>query len=172
MAFLTDLEFIRDYITGKKVPVVGSEFNRQEVEQYLVEVLGWEKSDVEVDRRVEFEAAGEPWRSKVDLVVSLKGEPVMLIKCAAGSLGSREKEAVAAARIACDRPIALSVVSDGKTAVVIDTLSGKKIAEGLLAIPTPEKASSIVLPSEPLPEKNLERARLVFRSYDAMNVNR
>ena len=172
MAFLTDLEFIKDYITGKKVPVVGSEFNRQEVEQYLVEVLGWEKSDVEVDRKVEFTAAGEPWSSKVDLVVSLKGSPVMLIKCAAGSLGSREKEAVSAARIACELPIPLSVVSDGNTAIVMNTLTGKKIAEGISAIPTPQKAAELAVPTEPLTEKNLERARIVFRSYDSMNINK
>ena len=173
MAFLSDLEFMKDFITGNNVPIVGSELNRQKLEQYLVEVLGYEKSAVEVDRKLEFIASGEPWTSKVDLVVYAKGIPAMVIKCAAGSLGSREKEAAAAARIAFDTPVPLAVVSDGDTALVFNTLTRKQVGEGLRAIPHPQKAAELVAHThEPLDAKNLERARIVFRSYDAMNINR
>lgn len=172
MAFLTDLEFIKDYITGNNVPIVGSEFNRQQVEQYLVEVLGYAKGAVAVDRPLAFTAAGEPWKAKLDLVVYSGETPVMVIKCAAGSLGSREKEAVAAARIAFDTPVPLAVVTDGDTAFVYDALTGKLIGEGLSAIPTPSRAAGLTAPTEPLDAARLERARLVFRSYDVMNINR
>ncbi|VFQ43576.1 type I restriction enzyme HsdR N-terminal domain-containing protein [Desulfoluna butyratoxydans] len=173
MAFLTDLEFMKDFITGNRVPLVGAELNRQQVEQYLVEVLGYEKDAVEVDRKLEFIAAGEPWKTKLDLVVRVGETPVMVIKCAAGSLGSREKEAVSAARIAFDVPVPLAVVSDGNTALVFDTLTRKQVGEGLSAIPTPARAAEIAAaPSEPLAPKELDRARIVFRSYDSMNINR
>ncbi len=173
MAFLTDLEFMKDFITGNRVPIVGSEFNRQKVEQYLVEVLGYEKSAVEVDRRLEFTAAGEPWMATLDLVVYSGAAPVMVIKCAAGSLGSREKEAASAARIAFDRPVPLAVVSDGDTALLFDTLTRKQIGQGLAAIPTPAQAHGMVAtPLEPLDARDMERARIVFRSYDSMNINK
>lgn len=173
MAFLTDLEFMKDYITGNNIPIVGSELNRQKLEQYLVEVLGYDKSAVEVSRKLEFTAAGEPWTSTLDLVVYAGETPVMVIKCAAGSLGSREKEAVAAARIAFDAPVPIAVVSDGDTALVFNTLTRKQIGEGLNAIPSPAQASELAAtPTEPLDDRNMERARIVFRSYDSMNVNR
>jgi hypothetical protein len=173
MAFLTDLEFMKDFITGNNIPIVGSELNRQKMEQYLVAVLGYEKSAVEVSRTLEFTAAGEPWKSKLDLVVYAGETPVMVIKCAAGSLGSREKEAVAAARIAFDAPVPLAVVTDGDTALVFNTLTRKQIGEGLHAIPTPAQAADLATTStEPLDAKNMERARIVFRSYDSMNINK
>jgi len=173
MAFLSDLEFMKDFITGNNVPIVGSELNRQKLEQYLVEVLGYEKSAVEVGRELEFTAAGEPWKAKLDLVVYSGETPVMVIKCAAGSLGSREKEVASAARIAFDTPVPLAVVSDGDTALIFDTMSRKQIGEGLGSIPNPTRAAELATtPKEPLDDRNMERARIVFRSYDSMNVNR
>jgi hypothetical protein len=72
-----------------------------------------------------------------------------------------------------DYQIPVSVVSDGKTAMVLDTVSGKKIGEGLDAIPSKktlqERAKSLEL--QPVAEKRLEREKLIFRSYDSMNVN-
>jgi hypothetical protein len=65
------------------------------------------------------------------------------------------------------------VVSDGKTAIVLDTVSGKKLGEGLNAFPSKddlkERLNSLDL--IPLPGKRLEKEKLVFRSYDIMNVN-
>ncbi len=65
------------------------------------------------------------------------------------------------------------MVSDGKTAIVLDTVSGKKIGEGLDAIPSKneikEKLSSLEL--IPLADKKIEKEKLIFRSYDSMNVN-
>ena len=97
----------------------------------------------------------------------------MAIKCAAASLGSREREIIAAARLLESYQIPVSVVSDGKTAIVLDTVSGKKLGEGLDAVPSKddlkEKLNSLDL--IPLPNKRLEKEKLIFRSYDVMNVN-
>jgi len=56
---------------------------------------------------------------------------------------------------------------------VLDTVSGKKLGEGVNAIPSKEeiKKSSSVTRLEPLPEKRFEKEKLIFRSYDSMNVN-
>jgi hypothetical protein len=63
----------------------------------------------------------------------------MAIKCAAGSLGSREREILAAARVTSEYQIPFAVVSDGKTAVVLDTLTGEKLGEGMQQIPSRQK---------------------------------
>jgi hypothetical protein len=168
-----DFGWINDYVTGEKIPDVGAEANRQMVEKYLVAEKGYTKDDIEVDAPLEITIADAPYRSWVDLVVSVDNKRYLAVKCASGSLGSREREIISAARLLDQYQIPVSVVSDGKTALVLDTVSGEKIGEGLDAIPSKkalqEKAKTIEL--QPLAEKRLEREKLIFRSYDSMNVN-
>ena len=166
---------ITDFVTGQEIPNIGAEENRQAVEQYLVNEKGYLKDDIEVDVKIELIVAGEHYHSQVDLVVRVNGGKlrIMAIKCAAGSLGSREREIVAAARLLDDCQIPLAVVSDGKTAIVLDTVSGKKIGEGLDAIPSKQAGISMLDSCEPvsLPAERLEREKLIFRTYDRENVN-
>jgi hypothetical protein len=97
----------------------------------------------------------------------------MVIKCAAGSLGSREREVVSAARLLTDYQVPLAIVSDGKTALIFDTLTGKKQGEGLDAIPV--RSNLVVLARQftwqPLSAEQQRREKLIFRTYDSMNVN-
>ena len=164
---------ITDYITGKKVSNIGPEENRQAVERYLVEKKGYQKHDIEVDAPIEIEIRGEIYRSFVDLVVSVEGNRFMAVKCAAGSLDSWSREIVSASRLLHRFQLPISIVSDGKTAIVLDTLSGKKIQEELQAIPSRSKAKKIMIINvfQPLPKDRMEREKLIFRSYDTMKVN-
>jgi hypothetical protein len=162
-----------DFVTGKTVPNIGPEANRQAVERFLVNEKGYGRDDIIVDAPIEVEIDGEGYRSAVDLVLRIEGVPLMAIKCAAGSLGSREREIVSAARLFADRPLPVAVVSDGSTAIVLDTKTGKKRGTGLSAIPSREEALALArkTPLPPIPPERLVRERLVFRSYDSMNVN-
>ena len=167
---------ITDYVTGKEVPNIGAEENRQAVERYLVEKKGFSREDISVDVDIEMKVGGELYKSQVDLIVSPDdGAAVfMAIKCAAGSLGSREREIVAAARLFDEKyMIPFAVVSDGKSAIVLDTVSGKKAGEGMNAIPSIQEArrqlESVELQS--FPTERREREKLIFRTYDSQNVN-
>ncbi len=166
---------ITDFVTGREVPNVGAEENRQAVEKFLVLEKGYLKEDIQVDVDLAITVAGESYRSQVDLVVSPDGGPTrfMVIKCAAGSLGSREREIVAVARLLDAYQIPRAVVSDGKTAVVLDTVAGKKIGDGLDAIPTRQEAIDELksLTLTPFPAERREREKLIFRTYDIENVN-
>lgn len=166
-------EMIEDYITGKRIPNIGAEENRQKVERFLVENKGYAKDDIRVNIEISFVVKGEPYESTVDIVVSPEGKPLMAIKCAAGSLGSREKEILAAARIMGEYPVPYAISTDGETAHVIDTTTGKKIAENLDAIPSKSEALAGLdaISKTTLNEKQKEREMLIFRSYDSMNVN-
>jgi hypothetical protein len=163
-----------DYITGREIPDIGSEANRQAVERFLVEEKGFSKEDIEVSVPIAFDIDGENYQSRVDLVVCVGTRRFMAIKCAAGSLGSREREILAAARITAAYQIPFAMVSDGKTAILFDTLSGKKISEGLGMIPSKQKLSADVKTAEFLsfPKERLRREKLIFRSYDSMEINR
>lgn len=167
---------IADFVTGKEKPNIGAEENRQAVERFLVEEKGFSKEDVAVDVDIEIKVGGQLYKSQIDLVVSVNNGTIrfMAIKCAAGSLGSREREIVAAARLLDKNyQIPLAVVSDGKTAIVLDTVSGKKIGDGMDAIPSNEQAHNALksINLQHFPDKRLEREKLIFRSYDSLNVN-
>lgn len=164
---------ITDYLTGRPVPDMGAEANRQTVERLLVEEKGYGREEIEVDAPIAVEIDGDPYRSRVDLVVGLGGRRLMAVKCAAGSLDSRQREIVAAARLLDDRPLPLAVASDGRDALVWDAVTGRPLGAGLKAIPdrTALAARLPFLDTPPLDERRLARERLVFRSYDSMNVN-
>ena len=167
------LQTLIDFVTGEKVPDIGAEINRQALERFLVNEKGFAKTDIEVDTDLELIIAEKPYRSQVDLVVSVDGTRYMAIKCAAGSLGSREREIVAAARLLAPYQIPVAAVSDGKTAIILDTVSGKKIGEGLKFIPSKNEAGNSLkkITLQPLPVKRVEGEKLIFRTYDMMNVN-
>ena len=167
------MDLITDYITGKKMADTGAEMHRQALERYLVENRGYAHGDVGVDVPFSFPVEDEVYHATVDLLISVEGRPLMAVKCAAGSLGSREREILAAARLALDTQIPYACASDGKTAIVMDTLSGKKIGEGLDRIPSRKEALALLSQGapQPLTENRRRKERLIFRSYDSMNVN-
>jgi len=168
----TNPDTIIDYITGRAVANVGAEANRQQVERLLIESKGYGREDVLVDAPIDVTIGDEVYRSTVDLVVRIGDRPVMAIKCAAGSLGSREREIVSAARLYGTTPIPLAVVSDGVDITVLDVTTGKKQGHGMDAIPHRDAAAALAEDAPPpmAPERRA-REGLIFRSYDAMNVN-
>ncbi|MCP4627733.1 MAG: type I restriction enzyme HsdR N-terminal domain-containing protein [bacterium] len=172
---LKPYSMITDFVSGREIPNIGAEENRQAVAQYLVNEKGYSKYDIEVDVKIEISLGGENYCSRVDLVVKKPEDHqrIMAIKCAAGSLGSREREIIAAARLLDDYQIPFAVVSDGKTAILLDTVSGKKTGSGMAAIPSKEKVTGMLESYQPvrLAADRLEREKLIFRTYDIENVN-
>jgi hypothetical protein len=173
---LKPYRMIEDFVTGRDVPEIGAESNRQAVERLLVVEKGYTKEDIEVDADIEFEVGKERYASQVDLVVSVDAGTIclMAIKCVPGSLGSYEREILAAARLLNPRyQIPFAVVSDGKTAVVLDSTSGKKIGEGLAAIPEKNVARNTLKTMTLIacPTERIERERLIFRTYNCEYVN-
>jgi Type I restriction enzyme R protein N terminus (HSDR_N) len=162
-----------DFITGKKVPEIGAEANRQKFERFLVEKKGFAKEDIEVDVDIEIEISGALYRSQIDLVVSVAGKRFMAVKCCAASLGSREREIVSASRIMETYQIPLSIVSDGDKAIVLETISGKKLGQGLEAVPAKTELERKMAETafEALPENRREKEKLIFRTYDSANIN-
>jgi len=166
-------EMIIDYITGKEIPNVGAEENRQAVEIFLVEQKNYSKSDITVNADIKLQIGLDAYQSQIDLLVNIHDQSFMLIKCVAGSLGSHERETIAAARLLETNQIPVSVVSDGKNALIRDVITGKKMGEGLTNIPSRDDAIQILYKytPTPLPTDRIEREKLVFRTYDSMKVN-
>jgi hypothetical protein len=165
---------IIDFITGQPKPNAGSERDRQWIERHLVEVKGYPKGDIDVDRPLRIVVDAKVYISKVDLVVRVKGKPYMAIKCAPGSLDSRQREIVSAAQLLEGYQIPLAVAASANDAIVWDTASGRQIGDGWEFVPTRNKAEASFDPNAVrlLPSERRQQVQLIFRSYDSMNVNR
>jgi len=170
---LKPYDLLTDFITGKSVPNIGSEENRQQIERFLVEKKDFDRKDIEVDADIDLTIDGTPYRSQIDLVVSVDGKRAMAIKSAAGSLNSWKREIISAARLLARHQLPISVVSDGNTAIVIDTITGADIGTGMQAIPSKQDVQTRIHSTglHPLPQERLRKEMLIFRSYDMMNVN-
>jgi hypothetical protein len=166
-------KMLTDFVTGKEVPNIGAEENRQRAERLLVEEKGYSKDDIEVDADLRFTIGDEDIQSHVDLVVRIQDKRFMVLRCVPGSLGSRERETLASARLLDAYQIPLSVVTDGKDAEVLDTITGELVGQGVGAIPSKKEAVQQMGTTrlQPLSRERLERERIIFRAYDEMNVN-
>jgi hypothetical protein len=166
-------EMIKDYITGNEIPNVGSEENRQAVERFLVEQKNYSPSEIILNEDINLQIGLDRYQSQIDMLIRIHDQSVMIIKCVAGSLGSHEREAIAAARLLENNQIPVSVVSDGKNALIRDVVTGKKMGDGLAMIPSREDAVQLLYKYTPTPvhEGRIEREKLVFRTYDSMKVN-
>lgn len=162
-------ETIKDYLTGRVLPDSDDEQIRQAVERLLVEEKGYRPEDIEVDRFFEIELDGERHRGRAELVVRVQDRPFMSLKSTRGSLVTREREALAASRLACEVQIPLTVVTNGQEAEVLDTLTGQVLAQGLEAIPTEAQAEDQARTLEylALPDKRREKEGRIFLAFAA-----
>lgn len=94
----------------------------------------------------------------------------MIIRYGPGSLITRERSAIAAARVLEDQyQIPLAVVTNGRDAELLDTASGQVLATGLAAIPDCRQAREL-LPTlvfrERMEGKKRERELRILNACD------
>ncbi len=167
-------DHVIDFITKDPKIDTGSEANRQLMERILVEQKGYLRDDVEVDVDIALDMDAGRYHSKLDLVITVNGRRYMVIKCAPGSLDSREREVIAAARLLDSYQIPLAAATDGRTAIVWDSVTAQCLGKGMDAIPSKAQAIETFDPASviALDGKRRSRQQLIFKSYDSMNVNK
>jgi hypothetical protein len=147
--------------------------SRRMVEYLLVEKKGYARE--EVRKQVVFDVilGEETAHSSVDFLVTIEGEKAMIIKCAAGSLSSRERQAVAAARVLGTPPIPIAVVADPETAEVLDVMTGKVLGEGFGAIPVRGQLVTMLSEKEtkPLSPERIEKEKRILLAFDAIRCS-
>lgn len=168
------MEQITDYITGREIDNVGAEASRQIFEKFLVETLGYDKEDIRVDVPLTVQFKGEDYPSAIDLVVYADGRAVIAVTCVAGSIGSYEREILAGARLVNDVQIPLAISTDGRDAVVLDTLTGETVGKGLDAVPSKEEASKRMTTHTDTPLDPAKRPgeMIIYRSFNLEKVNK
>ncbi len=161
---------LRDYVTDEVLVDTDDERYRQKLSRLLVEERGFDKQELAPRLTIETLFAKSFVVSKVDLVVRVGERRFMLLRYGPGSLVSRERPALAAARVLDpDYVIPFTVVTNGEDAELLDTWSGKVIAVGLAAIPTREQATNLIASARlaPLPEGPQREMELrILNAYD------
>lgn len=146
---------------------------RKLAETILREEKGYAPEDIRKNVSFDVVLGSETARSCVDFLVSMEQRNAMVIKCAAGSIASRERQVVAAARVLGDLPVPVAVVMDPVSAVVLDGVRGTAMGEGFEAIPTKERLSAMVEGMEilPFPPKKIEREKRILLAFDAIRCS-
>ncbi len=128
---------LQDLISGKILKDTHDERYRQKLARLLIENKGYLKTDITPRCEVIARAGQEKSaRLKVDFKVSLFGRTCMMIKYGPGSLVTRRRPALAAARLLETYQIPLVVVTNGEDAEILAGAPGKLISTGLAGIPT------------------------------------
>ncbi len=136
----------------------------------LLEKKGYSREEVRSPIVFDVVLGAEHCTSSVDFLIEVEGRKAMIVKCAAGSLSSRERQAVAAARL-LGSPLA--VVADPVTAEVLDAATGQVIGEGFGAIPVRGEISALIAGKDPvqLDAKRTEREKRILLAFDAIRCS-
>lgn len=160
----------KDYITGEVIVDTDDERCRQELAKFLVENKGYAKEELEPRLCIETLYNKQFVASTIDITVRIAGRRLMILRFAPGSIVTRERSAIAAARVLEPAyQIPLAVVTNCRDAEVIDTYTGKVIRQGMDGIPSREEAGELVeeLRFEPFTnETKKDRERRILNAFD------
>jgi len=159
-----------DFITGQTIVDTLDERERQKIARFLVEDKGYLKDDIEVRRQIELTLDRDRATCMVDFVIRVAGKAFAVIVFGPGSLVSRERPALAVARLIESYAVPFAIVTNGKEAEVLETKSGKVLAEGLEAIPSRQEAlpKMSAFAFEKVPEDRLEKEKRILFAFDVL----
>jgi hypothetical protein len=158
-----------DYLTGETIPDTDDERYRQKLARLLVDRKGYEKSELEMRLKIETLFAGQFVTSRIDIAVRVAGKRAMILCYGPGSLVTRERPAIAAARVLEQgQRIPLAVVSNGEDAELLDTVSGRVLGTGLTAIPSRDELLVLLdrLDFSPFPPARREKELRILNAFD------
>jgi len=159
-----------DFITGETIVDTHDERARQEIARFLVEKKGYSRKDIETGRNIALAVDDQQGVVRVDFVIRLRGKAFAIVRFGPGSLVSRERSSLAAARLVEPYVVPYAVVTNGKDAELLDTRSGKVIAEGLDAVPCRDEALKMMesLVFERLSAERLAKEKRVLFTFEVL----
>lgn len=162
-----------DYISGLEIPFSNRDNIRQKLVKTLVEEKGYQKADISLDREIRFEIEGRQVCSLVDISIGLDNGTLMVFKCASGSVVSRERQIIAAARLLEDYIIPFAVVTNGVDIELLDTISEKVIGDSMQLVPTRQELfeNSRDLTLKSTKDKKLINEQRILYTYDEISCN-
>ncbi len=164
---------LNDYLTGEELTDTDDERLRQQLSRMMIEEKGYAREELLPRRFIDTLFAKCFVRSTIELTVSIQHIDFMIIRYGPGSLVSRERAAVAAARVLNpEYQIPLAVVTNCEDAEIIDTSTGKILGYGLHSIPDRVTAEKLLDQLVFLPPRQGQRRERELRILNAFDVER
>ncbi len=164
---------LRDYLTGEELTDTDDERIRQQLSRLMLEDKGYEREMLTPRLKIETLFSKCFVTSTIELTVSLRKRSFMIVRYGPGSLVSRERAAIAAARVINpDYCIPLAVVTNGRDAELLDTRTGKILGYGLDSIPDRNSAEKMLEQLEFIPPLETIRRERELRILNAFDVER
>ncbi len=161
----------KDFITGEAIVDTDDERIRQELARMLVDEKGYNKKNIVVRQKIETLFAKQFVVSTIDFIINLQNKQVMIIRYGPGSLVTRERPAIAAARVLNPAyRIPLAVVTNGRDAELLDTGTGKVLNTGMQAIPDMQTSITLLKELEFLPFNDQAKKERELRILNAFDV--
>jgi hypothetical protein len=126
---------LSDLLTGEVLDDTLDERYRQAIARHLTQRKGHATADIEPRRELLLRAGPHQAVIRVDFVVRAAGRAAMVVRFGPGSIVSRERPALAVARLIAPYQVPVVVVTNGEDAEVLDGASGAVVGRGLDAIP-------------------------------------
>jgi hypothetical protein len=101
----------------------------------LIKTKGFRPEDLDTRLTFEYTGDGQSCQGVIDVVIRPEGRLAAAARCAPGSVVSRQRQALAAVRLAFDRPPALSLVYNGDDVQVTLTADGRAVGDDWDAVP-------------------------------------
>lgn len=161
---------LKDYLTGEELTDTDDERIRQDLCRMMVEEKGYDREQLEARLTIETLFSKCFVTSTIEVTVSMDGKRSLILRYGPGSLVSRERSAIAAARVLTpDYQIPLAIVTNGRDAELLDTRTGKILGYGLHSIPDRKSLGEILKKMsylEPLLEEKRERELRILNAFD------
>ena len=127
---------LKDYLTGEILPDTDDERYRQQLSRLLVEQRGYAVDELWPRLSIETQFDGKFVKSVVEITVCLQEYRVLIIRYGPGSLVTRERPTIAAARLLYpEYRIPLAVITNLRDAELLETKTGKVLDTGMSCIP-------------------------------------
>lgn len=164
---------LKDYLTGEELTDTDDERIRQELSKMMVEEKGYDPEQLTQRLSIETLFSKCFVTSTIELTITHNGKKSMILRYGPGSLVSRERSAIAAARsLTPDHQIPLTIVTNGRDAELLDTRTGKILGYGLHSIPDSETLGNILQNMCYLPPLEGARRERELRILNAFDVER
>ncbi len=161
---------LSDFLTGQSIVDTDDERYRQKIARFMVTEKGYNKNELIPRLKIETLFNRNFVISTIDLVIVLSAQRIIVLRYGPGSLVTRERPAIAAARVLIQEyQIPYAVVTNGEDAEFLETGRGKVLAHGLQGIPTREEALSLLADcifAPPLLEEKRERELRILNAFD------
>lgn len=159
-----------DFLSGQKIEDTHDERYRQAIAKRLVRRLGYRKQEIMARYPLRVDTGSQRAIVPIDFLIQIDARTLLLVKYGPGSIVTRHRPTLAAARLVCDYQVPRVVVTNGEQSDLLDGASGKVIAQGLDHLPD-RPALTRLSETWTLEKISAQRARIEARILYAYEVD-